>query len=288
MAQKPAPIQLTWLFSASSTGMETIDYRISDPHIDAEIDPGNSNDSCYSERTFRLPETAWCYDPLFRSVPVNPLPAVQIGHVTFGSLNRLSKTNDAVLSVWSEVLKAVDGSRLCLLAPQGSARQRLRDRFASLQVAPERILFVPRQSGADYLKAYHQIDIVLDTFPYNGHNTSRDALWMGVPVITLAHRRPVGRVGVSLLSNVGLTHLIAPTPAAFVSIAKRLADDLPALAALRAGLRERFEASPLMNAPQFARNMETAYRKMWHDWCEATRPSSNQSERRPLQRMNPE
>jgi predicted O-linked N-acetylglucosamine transferase (SPINDLY family) len=239
-----------------------MDYRVSDPYID----PVDRDDSCYTERTLRLPETAWCYDPLIDGLPVNPLPAIQNGHITFGSLNRLWKINDAVLTAWSKVLKAVASSHLYLLAPQGVARRRVLDSLASLDIKPERIIFVSRQSRREYLQTYHHIDVALDTFPYNGHTTSLDALWMGVPVVSLAHRRPVGRVGASILGNLGLTELVAETPEAFVSIATRLAQDRPNLIALRAGLRERMEASPLMDAARFARNMECAYLRIWRKW----------------------
>ena len=265
MARKPAPLLLTWLFSASSSGLGEIDYRVSDPFID----PVASDDSCYSERTLRLPQTAWCYDPLVDGASVSPRPAIQNGYVTFGSLVRLCKINRSVLGAWSAVLKSVAGSRLFLLAPGGVARQRVLDSFASFEIDPQRIQFVPRHSRSDYLQTYRDIDIVLDTFPYNGHTTTLDAMWMGVPAVTLAHRRPVGRVGTSLLTNVGLTELIAENPEQYVSTAMRLADDLAALAALRAGLRRRLEVPPLMDGRGFALNMESAYRRIWQDWCQS-------------------
>jgi predicted O-linked N-acetylglucosamine transferase (SPINDLY family) len=263
MARKPAPIQITWLYSASTTGLGAIDYRISDPYID----PLEEDDSCYSERTVRLPETAWCYDPLLESLPVKPVPAVHKGYATFGSLGRLLKTNHAVVAAWSKVLEAVPESQLCLLAPDGHSRRRMADAFASEHIDPARIRFVSRRPRREYLQAYDQIDIALDTFPYNGHTTSLDALWMGVPVVTLAHRRPVGRVGVSLLGNLGVPELVAQTPEQYVQIAADLAHDVPRLTHLRSTLRQRMEQSPLMDAPKFARSIEAAYRQMWQTWC---------------------
>ena len=187
--------------------------------------------------------------------------------VTFGCLSHFAKTNTAVLRLWARVLRRVTGSRLLLLAAEGSHRQRTLDAFAEQGVVPDRIGFLAHQPREEYLKAYHRIDLGLDTFPYNGHTTSLDSLWMGVPVVTLVGQTVVGRAGLSQLSNLGLTELVARTPDEFVEIAARLANDLPRLSTLRATLRERMQSSPLMDAPRFARNIETAYRNMWRHWC---------------------
>jgi predicted O-linked N-acetylglucosamine transferase (SPINDLY family) len=265
MARKPAPVQVTWLLSASSAGIEMMDYRISDPFVD----PVGWDESCYSEKTFRLPHTAWCFDPLVKDVPCSDLPATKNGFITFGSLNRLNKINSSVVALWSEVLSATPDSRLLMLAPQGQVRQRIVSIFQSHGISPDRIHFLSRLKGTEYLKAYHEIDIVLDTFPYNGHNTSRDALWMGVPVVSLSHRRPVGQVGASLLANIGLTEFLAKTPDEFVAIAKDLAGDRVRLTSLRSTLRQRMASSPLMDGKAFALDMESAYRTMWRDWVKS-------------------
>jgi predicted O-linked N-acetylglucosamine transferase (SPINDLY family) len=274
-ARKPAPVQATWLGYPGSTGLATIDYRVSDPYLD----PAGGGDGCgggdekfYSEKTVRLPDTYWCFDPLEgREIPVGPLPANDAGIVTFGCLNNFCKINPPLLALWAKVLRQVGHSRLRLLAPAGSHRQEALDRFARDGIASERIEFVPPQARDAYLRAYQRIDIGLDSFPCNGHTTSLDSFWMGVPVVSMIGRTSVGRAGWCQLSNLGLAELAGKTPDEFVQIAVALANDLPRLALLRAGLRERMEKSPLMDGPRFARNMEAAYRQMWHNWCSPAR-----------------
>lgn len=265
-ARKPAPVQATFAAYPGSTGLTAIDYRLSDPYLD---EPG-MDESVYSEQTLRLPDSFWCYDPPdSRDLPVNALPAMETGAITFGCLNNFSKKiNDAVLTLWSQVLRQTPGSRLLLLASPGPHRQRTIDRFSQLGIDPPRIEFVPRQSHRDYLKLYHRIDLGLDSFPYNGHTTSLDSFWMGVPVVTLIGRTIVSRAGLSQLSNLGLPELAAKTPDQFVRLAVELAGDLPRLKEMRSTLRHRMEQSPLMDAPKFAKSIETACRKMWHTWCQ--------------------
>jgi protein O-GlcNAc transferase len=172
-----------------------------------------------------------------------------------------------VLKLWAQVLNAVHGSRLLLLAPEGSVRGRTWDLLEREGVKRDRVTFVARQPRPHYLKLYHRIDIILDTFPYNGHTTSLDAFWQGVPVVTLVGDTPVARAGLSLLTNLGLSELVAETPDQFVSIAIALGGDLPRLRELRASLRDRLRASPLMDGPRFARAVEAAYLEMWRRWC---------------------
>jgi predicted O-linked N-acetylglucosamine transferase (SPINDLY family) len=162
----------------------------------------------------------------------------------------------------------VPGSRLLLLAPEGIHRQHVLKLLRQEGIAGERIEFVARQAQRMYLELYHRIDLSLDTLPYNGHTTSLDSLWMGVPVVTLVGETVVGRAGLCQLMNLGLPELIASTPEDYVRIASELAGDLPRLAVLRATLRPRMQASPLMDAPGFARDIEAAYRTMWRTWCE--------------------
>jgi predicted O-linked N-acetylglucosamine transferase (SPINDLY family) len=265
-ARKPAPVQVCWLAYPASTGLGAIDYRLSDPYLD----PPGMDESIYSERTVRLPDTFWCYDPLGgRNIPVNTLPALQAGFVTFGCLNNFCKINDDVLILWAQVLRQVPNSRLKLLASHGNHRRRTLDRLSEEGIAANRVEFVPRQSHQGYLELYHRIDLALDTFPYNGHTTSLDSFWMGVPVVTLVGQTAVTRAGWCQLSNLGLTELAAHTPEQFVRIAAELAADLPGLSELRRTLRSRMEHSPLMDAPRFASNVEAAYRQMWHTWCQA-------------------
>jgi predicted O-linked N-acetylglucosamine transferase (SPINDLY family) len=276
-AHKPAPVQATWLGYPGTTGMDAIDYRLTDPYLD----PPGLDDAYYSERSIRLPDTFWCYDPLTNEPAVNAPPCLETGFVTLGCLNNFCKVSDAVLTLWAQVLNAISGSHLLLMAPEGSSRRRVLDRLGREGIDPERVEFVGKQSHLAYLQTYHRIDLALDTLPYNGHTTSLDSFWMGVPVVTLVGQRVVGRAGLSQLSNLGLAELAARTPQQYVQIAADLAKDMPRLAELRRTLRARMEASPLMDAPRFARNVEAAYRQMWRNWCEqgGVRPSAN----RPLQ-----
>jgi protein O-GlcNAc transferase len=266
-ARKPAPVQVTFAGYPGSTGLNAIDYRLSDPYLD----PPGMDESCYSEQTVRLPDSFWCYDPQEdRDLPVNLLPALETGGITFGCLNNFCKINDPVLVLWARVLREVEGSRLRLLAPVGAHRERTRERLRQEGIAPARVEFVAYQPRRKYLETYHGIDIGLDTFPYNGHTTSLDSFWMGVPVVTWAGQRAVARAGWCQLSNLGLPEFTGQTPEEFVRIAVALAGDLPRLQQLRVTLRSRMERSPLMDAARFARNIEAAYRQMWRAWCART------------------
>jgi len=271
-ARKPAPVQVTFAGYPGSTGLTAIDYRLSDPYLD----PPEMDESIYSEKTVHLPDSFWCYDPLDSAdIAINPLPALGSGVLTFGCLNTSGKVNNNVLALWAKVLGQVENSRLLLMAPIGIHRSRIMEHFQKEGIGGGRIEFVALQSRRNYLETYHRIDLGLDTFPYNGHTTSLDSLWMGVPVISLVGNRVVGRAGWCQSSNPGLPELAALTPEQFVHISAGLAGDLPRLDALRSTLRRRMEQSPLMDAPKFARSIEAAYRRMWRTWCKAA-PVGNQ------------
>jgi predicted O-linked N-acetylglucosamine transferase (SPINDLY family) len=262
-ARKPAPVQVAWLAYPGTTGLSAIDYRLTDPYLD----PPGQNDDDYAEQSIRLPDTFWCYDPLTDEPAVNDLPAARNGFVTFGCLNHFCKVNDGTLGLWARVLGAVPNSRLILLAPPGPAREHVLARLARDGIAGQRVEFVTRQGRQKYLAQYHRIDIALDPLPYNGHTTSLDAFWMGVPTVTLIGTTVAGRAGWSQLGNLDLKHLAAASPERFVQIATRLAQELSGLQNLRATLRQRISASPLMDAGRFARHVEQAYRQMWRRWC---------------------
>jgi protein O-GlcNAc transferase len=264
LARKPAPVQVAYLAYPGTTGLESIDYRLTDPYLD----PPGDGDSDYAEKSLRLPETFWCYDPLTDQPSPGPLPAIAAGRITFGCLNNFSKVNATTIALWAGVLEAVAGSRLLLLAPPGEHRERVRTEFGPAKVDPGRIEFVEYRPRRQYLNLYRQIDLGLDTIPYNGHTTSLDSLWMGVPVVTRVGRTAVGRAGWSQLSNLGLPALVSWSDEEFISIASRLARDLPRLGELRATLRTRMQQSPLMDAPRFRRHLESAYRQMWRGWCQ--------------------
>jgi protein O-GlcNAc transferase len=262
-ARRPAPIQICWLAYPGTTGLETMDYRLSDPFLD----PADDGRQVYSEETIRLPDSFWCYEPLTEVPEVSPLPALTEGRITFGSLNHFRKVNDGVLRLWARVLNAVPESRLMLVAPEGSARGRLRSFFEEAGVKHERIEFVGRCARLDYLSRYRGIDICLDTFPYNGQTTSLDAFWMGVPTVTLVGETVVGRAGLCQAMNLGLPELIATTEQEYVRAARSLASDLAQLSGLRQTLRARLQRSPLMDGARFARNLESIYRNVWRRFC---------------------
>jgi predicted O-linked N-acetylglucosamine transferase (SPINDLY family) len=262
-ARKPAPVQVTFAGYPGTTGLSAIDYRLTDRYLD----PPDYNDQHYAEESIRLPDTFWCYDPLSDEPAVNSLPAIEKDYVTFGCLNNFCKINASVLKLWAQVLKAVDHSQIMILAAAGTHRQRTLDVLEREGITPDRLTFVANLPRPKYLELYHSIDVGLDTFPYNGHTTSLDSFWMGVPVVTIVGQTVVGRAGFSQLNNLGLMELIADTPEQFVKIAVGLANDPPRLGKLRASLRERMQNSSLMDAPRFARNVEAAYRTMWQHWC---------------------
>jgi protein O-GlcNAc transferase len=262
-ARKPAPVQVTMLGLPSTTGLATIDYRLTDPYFDP---PGPCDDD-YSERSIRLPRTYWCYPPPDEAPAVTPLPALRRGFVTFGCLNQFAKASPGALRLWARILRAIPDSHLVLQAPPGSHRDEVRALFEDAGIAPDRLAFEAKAPLGEYLARYQDVDVCLDPFPYTGGVTTMDALWMGVPVITLAGRTGVGRSGVSILSNVGLPELIAPTPEQYVDRAVAQAGDLDRLSELRRGLRRRMQASPLMDGPQYAADVEAAFRRAWETWC---------------------
>jgi predicted O-linked N-acetylglucosamine transferase (SPINDLY family) len=264
-ARKPAPIQAAWLAYPGTTGLGAIDYRYSDPRLDPP-----DCDQDYSERTLRLPDSFWCYDPQSREPQVGAPPALERGFVTFGCLNNPCKLTDSTLELWGAVFKQLPDARLLLMARAGRQRELLLRRLAAMGIAAAGVSFVPFRPRAQYLRSYHEIDIGLDTFPYNGHTTSLDALWMGVPVVSRVGRTCVGRGGLSQSFQLDLVELAADSDAGFAAAAIGLARDLPRLASLRAGLRERLVHSPLMDGARFARHLEASYRQIWREYC-ATR-----------------
>lgn len=270
-ALKPAPVQITWLGYPGSTGLDAMDYRCSDPLADPLGDARRLS----SEQLLLLPRTTWCYDPLSGAPEIGPLPALTAPGITFCSFNNFGKISALTLDLWAEILRLTPGSRLVIknVAMRSAAvAEQTRQSFAQRGIASNRLeLLSPDQSLADHLGRYNDIDISLDTFPYHGTTTTCESLWMGVPAITLEGPNHASRPGRSLLHNVGLADLVAQTPDEYVDTAVKLAEDLPRLADIRAGLRRRMLESPLMDRRSFAAEMETAYRKAWRTWCDTAR-----------------
>ncbi len=270
-ACKPAPIQVTWLGYPNTTGLDAMDFRLTDSHAD----PAGQTEHLHSERLIRLDPCAWCFLPP-QSPPLNERKP---GAVTFGCFNNFAKITGPMLSVWAQILHAVPGSRLLLKArslTSGETRMRVLRIFGESGIAAERLELRGHDAQHQtHLALYGCVDIALDTYPYHGTTTTCEALWMGVPVITLAGKTHASRVGVSLLTNSGLPELIAHTESDYVRIATSLANDAARLSELRATLRGKMKASPLMDAPHFALKIEEAFREMWRAWC-ATQPSNPQ------------
>jgi len=267
-ARKPAPIQITWLGYPNTTGLRTIDYRLTD----AIADPPGQTETLHTEHLFRLPQSFLCYGPL-HEVPVASPPFEGNGHITFGCFNDLQKVNVNVIALWSELLQRIPSSRVVLkarsLIDPGTADY-IRQQFTTHGIPQSRLDLIGWQPTAEaHLQSYSQIDIALDPFPYNGTTTTCEALWHGVPIIALAGPTHVARVSTSILTNIGLPNLVANDPAGYLAIVAALANDLPRLLELRQTLRQRMIASPLMDAPTFTCALEDAYQDMWTAWCHA-------------------
>jgi protein O-GlcNAc transferase len=266
-ARKPAPVQVTYLGYCSTTGLTTMDYRFSD----SELDPPDTDLSCYSEETGRLPRTYWCYEPGGPTPHPSPLPALADGRVTFGCLNNFAKVSNQALALWARILNGVPYSRLILHTPIVADEDVVPERIVRAGIPIDQLELVHRLPWDQYVQQFSRIDIALDPFPYAGGITTCDSLWMGVPVVTLRGNTAVGRGGASILSNVGLPDLICQDEKDYVRRAVSLAKELPFLARLRASLRRQMHDSPLMDAAGFAGDVEAAYRRMWEQWCTGPR-----------------
>jgi predicted O-linked N-acetylglucosamine transferase (SPINDLY family) len=262
-ARRPAPVQATMLGLPATTGLATMDYRLTDRYLD----PPGRGDADYRERSVRLPHCFWCYQPPDDAPSPSAPPVLSKGYVTFGCLNQFAKVSRPAIEAWVTILQSVPGARLLLHAPPGRHRDEVLRRFEKGGIGSDRVVFVGRLPRAEYFRLHAEVHISLDPFPYNGGITTMDALWMGSVVITLAGRTAVGRAGVSILSNLGLTEQIARTTEEYVAIAVDRAADTERLATVRTGLRERMRASPLLDGPGYATAVETALREMWRTWC---------------------
>ncbi len=256
-ARRAAPVQVTWLGYPFSTGLRTMDYRITD----AIADPPGA-EAWQSERLLRLPGPFLCYQAPDDAPPVSAAPCQSNGRVTFASFNHLSKLSDATVVLFSAVLRACPEARLvlkCASLSDDATRRQTEARFAARGIDPERLVLAGRTaSAAEHLSVYSQVDIGLDPFPYHGTTTTMEALWMGVPVITMTGYWHASRVGTSLLTHLGLASLAASNPTQFVQVASSLAGNVPGLVDLRARLRSALRQSPLCDEVAFTRGFEQA------------------------------
>jgi len=263
-AEKPAPVQVSWIGILSTTGLATMDYFLGDPHM-----PCPGTEHLFSETVYRLPVVC-SYRPFATDLPVAPAPCLERGYITFGSFNGLRKITRDVVKLWSAILHLVPESRL-LLKYHGLEKEAmqgdLRRWFAEDGIPQQRLRFEGAVPPREYLAAYSDIDIALDPFPYNGGSTTLDTLWMGVPVVTLAGRMAVQRCGASLLTAAGLPDLVANTPEGYIKTALFLSETVPKMPDLRCNVRQALQSSPLMDEVGLVRSVEDAYRDMWRAWC---------------------
>jgi len=267
-ARQPAPVQVTWLGYPNTTGLPAMHYRLTD----AVADPPGESDRYHSEELIRLPRGFLCYHPPHDCPDVADTPALLNGHITFGSFNNIAKISPDVIRVWSGILQRVPNSTLLLKNKQfadNALRSRYYRLFAGEGISKRQLELLPyAPSKRDHMAIYNRVDIALDTFPYNGTTTTCEALWMGVPVVTLCGQRHASRVGASLMRHGDLAELITTSEAAYLEKAAALASDLDALDDLRQSIRTRLRASDLCSAAGFAGDMELVFRTLWLRWCE--------------------
>jgi protein O-GlcNAc transferase len=282
LARRAAPIQMTYLGYPNTTGLAEMDYRITD----AIADPPGACDAWYTEKLVRIDGgfLAFHASEWARELPVVSLPAEETGVVTFGSFNNVAKINRVVLQTWASILERVEGSKL-LLKAVGLRDERVQERIRETLRArgldsEKRIVMLGHEpSSSEHLRLYNRVDLALDTFPYNGTTTTCEAIWMGTPVLTIMGRSHAGRVGASLLGHIGLSALVSADREAYVEAAVALGQDRDKLKALRAGLRERLIASPLMDGRRLAGGLEAAYADAWHAYCERAPADVRQEDR---------
>jgi protein O-GlcNAc transferase len=264
-ALRPAPVQVSWLGYFGTTGLSSIDYILADRFIVPE-----GEQKYFTEAVWRLPGCYLCYTPYDLDVRVGLPPVLTDGNVTFGCFNNRAKITDDTVRVWATILRGLDGSRLFLKTKSLAdpvVVETLVAQFAAHGIALDRLILEGHSPLAEAMNAYNRIDIALDPFPFGGCTTTADAVWMGVPVVTLRGNRWVGRMSESILSAVGLPELVAANEVEYVKIALQLAADLPELAKRRSAMRSLVESSPFCNGVEFTRQLEAAFRGTWNAWC---------------------
>lgn len=261
-ACKPSPIAVTWIGYPNTTGLSTIDYRLTDEYAD----PIGLTDKYHTEELFRLPHSFLCYSP-YHSPPLAQPPVCKNGYITFGSYTSdLKKITPETIALWSLILRDVEDSRFIMKSAHlgiDSVKERVEQMFENNGVESSRILLKEYTDYKEHLNLFNDVDIILDSTRYSGTTTTCEALWMGVPVITLAGDMHVSRVTTSILTNIGLKNLVGATENQCVRIAKELSQNIPLLKELRQTLRDRMACSPMMDAVLFTKNLENAYRIMW-------------------------
>lgn len=265
-AMKPAPVQVTWLGYPNTTGLKTMDYRITD----AYADPLGLADQRHTEQLIRMPRTFLCYAPL-ETAPDCIQKEYTASEIVFGCFNNFAKVTDEIVTAWCDILKRVEKSKLVLksfIFAEDSVVEEFKTRFQAKGVDPGRVVMLARDaSSVKHLNRYNDVDIALDTYPYHGTTTTCEALYMGVPVVTIEGDRHAARVGVSLLTNIGVPELIARDIDDYINKVCDLAKDIKRLSWYKQSLRNMMRESSLMDDRQFTIDLEYEYRKMWQTWC---------------------
>jgi protein O-GlcNAc transferase len=262
-ALQPAPVQAAWLGYLNTTGLTRIHYRITD----AVSDPPAA-ERLHTETLERLPHTQWCYRPFVQTPAAAPPPCLRDGRVTFGSFTQIAKLSSATLALWGAIFRQLPDARLAVLGvAAGRASTEVRERLAGVGIGASRVTLVPFAPLREYYDWFAKVDIALDTTPYSGGTTTCDALWMGVPVVSLPGPRPPSRSAASILTTLGLADWIASSPEDYVRRAVGAAGNRERLADLRSTLRSRMQASPLMDEVGFTRDLEQLYRRIWRQYC---------------------
>ena len=283
LGYKPAPIQISGIGYFATTGLQAVDYFLSDKYLAAgcAMIPAESNrvidenlqaaalasSESFTEKLLVLPHSHFCYVPIKEMPPVRQAPCMSKGYITFGSFNNLIKVNDVVLETWGAILRQVPKSRLllkCASLDDGDIWELFRQKLLSLGLPEER--FQLRGFSADYLSEYYEMDIALDTFPYPGGGTTCDALYMGVPVVTLGDGSHGGNFGISLLKNIGLDFACSYSVEEYIQKSILLAQDKELLNVLHLGLRNMMENSPIMNEKQYMQELEQGYKRIWQEF----------------------
>jgi predicted O-linked N-acetylglucosamine transferase (SPINDLY family) len=265
---------MTYLGYPGTSGLSAMDYRLTDKYADPE-----GSDRYYSEELLRLPDSMWCYQPGEEMDDVTPLPALENGYLTFGSFNSIGKVGNDCIKLWIDLLCRLPTSRLLIVTvPEGEIREQLIQRFLENGVAESRISFRGKLPKNEFLQLFQRVDISLDPFPINGATTTCESLWQGVPVLTLIGDRFLSRAGFSVMSAANLPEFAAATRMHYLNTASALANDLPRLAGIRAGMREHLKASALLDAKRFTQNLENLYRHAWVTWCNSNEIATTERE----------
>jgi len=271
-ARHPAPVQVTWLGYLNTTGLAAMDYRI----CDRFTEPEGETESLHTERLYRMPHSQWCYRPWgYTPLVAQPHPESP-GKIVFGSCNQSLKLSDACLDLWSQILLRLPAAELVILDIRDRHTQAtISERLAQRGIHAKRVTLRKRSSVPDYYRAIGEFDVALDSYPQNGATTTLDTLWMGVPIVALKGQQGISRSTFSILSSLAMPELIAGSEPDYVELNVRLAEDKAWRTELRATLRDRLVASPLMNASEFAADLESGYRAMWRQWCADSQRNSS-------------